>query len=187
MFGTSLAKTIAMNTLTLSLPLIASLKSRIDAGYHLHALFAINEYVQTDPIMARTLLHYLSENAAKHANHKVRLIAQFKESPLAALTDEERLQMNELFSFERESGEKTGWQGKMIPLEGRAASRRPLRGSLRVRDRRTDYSATRQSYLNRRTSCSVTSITRARDMSVRVNFKSISNHQRGGLMALSEG
>jgi len=24
-------------------------------------------------------------------------------------------------------------------------------------------------------------------MSVRVNFKSISNHQRGGLMALSEG
>jgi hypothetical protein len=176
-----------MNTLTLSLPLIASLKSRIDAGYHLHTLFAINEYVKTDPTMARTLLHYLAENAAKRANHKVKLIAQFKESPLAALTEEDQLRMNELFSFERESAEKSGWRGKIIPLEGRAASRRPLRGSLRVRDRRLDCSATGQSYLKRRTSSSFTSITRARDMNVSLNFKSISTPQRGRLMALSEG
>ncbi len=177
MFGTSLAETIVMNTLTLSLPLIASLKSQIGAGYHLHALFAINEYVQTDPTMARALLHYLAGNAAKHANHKVRLIDQFRESPLAALTDEERLRMNELFSFEREAAEKSSWQGKMIHLEGRAAARRPLRGSLRVRDRRTDYSSTRQSYLKRRTSCPVSSITRAHDMNIRLNLKSINASQ----------
>ena len=183
MIGTALAISIFMNTLTLSLPLIASLKSRIDAGYHLHALFAINEYVQTDPTMARTLLHYLAENAAKNANHKVRLIAQFKESPLAALNDEERLRMKELFSFEKESAEKSGWQGKMIPLEGRSASR----NSLRVRDRRSVFNSTRQSQLNRRTSCSVPSMESVRDIGLKYNQKTLNAPQRMNLLALSEG
>lgn len=174
---------IVMNTLTLSLPLIASLKSRIDAGYHLHALFAINEYVQSDPTMARTLLHYLGENASKNANHKVRLIAQFKESPLAALNDEERLLIEELFSFEKESAEKSGWQVKMIPLEGRSASR----SSLRVRDRRLDYNSTRQSQLNRRTSCAAPSMKRVHDIGLKYNQKTLNAAQRVDLLALSEG
>lgn len=172
-----------MNTLTLSLPLISSLKSRIDAGYHLHALFAINEYVQTDPTMARTLLHYLAENAAKNANHKVRLIAQFKESPLAALNEEERLRMKELFSFEKESADKSGWQGKMIPLEGRSAPR----SSLRIRERRSDFNSARQSQLNRRTSCSAHSMERVRDIRLKNNQKARSVTQRVNLLALSEG
>ena len=171
-----------MNTLTLSLPLIASLKSRIDAGYHLHALFAINEYVQSDPTMARTLLHYLAENAAKYANHKVKLIAKFKESPLATLTDEEQRQINELFSFERESGKKSGGQGKMILVEGRAAFRR----TLRVRARRLDYDSTRKSYLKRRTSCAVTSMTRVRGMTINLNLRSKSTPHVGDLLALPE-
>ena len=115
-----------MNDTTFSLPLIASLKARIARGLHLNVLFVINEYRASDPLMARALASYLTDDASRNAPHKHRLLSTYLGKTLNELDHEERERVRELLSFEREGGKETYEPSHHIPTSSGPYSRRLL-------------------------------------------------------------
>lgn len=115
-----------MNDTTISLALIASLKARIARGLHLNVLFIINEYLASDPLMARALASYLTDDASRSAPYKHRLLSTYLGKTLTELDHEERERVRELLSFEQDGRKETYKPYSHIPTSRGPYSQRLL-------------------------------------------------------------
>lgn len=90
-----------MNTMTLSLPYIKTLKNRLNEGQHLNVLCILHQYLPFDPDIASAMMRHLTAHASRHASHKMALLTKYQQIGVASLLEDEQQVLRGLLSTER--------------------------------------------------------------------------------------